>query len=73
MRSIHLQGIYGEVPAIPSRELKKGNIIIWNFGYKSKVLDIVKETKTQIIVLLECEGRKNERRLGKNRLVAVEV
>lgn len=72
---IHLQGNYGTQKAIQSKDLKNNDVVIWNFNYKTKVSRILRETKTQVIVELEpinYDGKTHQRRLGKNRLIAVE-
>lgn len=69
---IRLQGT-GWHDAKPVRELKIGDMIEWNFGYRSKVLEL-NPTKSgkQINVLLESEsGSINNRRMGADRLVAI--
>lgn len=71
MKKIHLQGI-GEKSAVPASELKPGDIILWNYGYKSRVLEIVKETKKSVVLKTQsCDSLAVcERRFLKSRLVA---
>lgn len=73
--TIKLQGIYGEQKAKPVKELKIGDIIKWNFGYTSTVVDLI-PTKTgkQITCILKSNqsGNINARRMGADRLVAFE-
>lgn len=70
-----LQGI-GLVQGKPARDLKEGDIIYWNYGIRSKVLAIVKETEHFIDFALtgnlDTEKRKESytRRLKKDRIVA---
>ena len=47
-QTIQLQQI-GRVPAVPSHD-RKGDRLMWNFGSIYKVLDIIKETKKQIVI-----------------------
>nr|DAU09519.1 MAG TPA: hypothetical protein [Caudoviricetes sp.] len=47
MATIHLQGI-GQHPAKPAGELKVGDTLCWNFGYTSRLTEIVKQTKHTI-------------------------
>lgn len=70
MSTIHLQSI-GKVPAIQAQELRIGSIVLWNFGGKSKVVSILKETACFITFEMYCtETKKNfERKLKKTRLV----
>lgn len=70
---IRLQGT-GWHDAIPVYQLKIGDIIEWNFGYTSEVINLT-PTKTgkQITVTLKNNdtGNINNRRMGANRLVAI--
>lgn len=75
--TVQLQSV-GRVAAKPASEFKVGDFMAWNFGYASEVLEIVKETKSFITFKLNSidpMGRVTdttaERRLGKNRLVAI--
>lgn len=73
---VHLIGI-GEMPAKKAKDIKEGDIIMWNYGHLSRVEAIEKETKTQIVFLLssgESEDNlyyKSTRRVGKERLLAI--
>ena len=46
--TIHLQGI-GRVRAKKAKDFKVGEKFLWNYGSRSKILKILKETKTQIV------------------------
>lgn len=73
--TIKLQGISGQQNAIPTKELKVGDFIIWNYGYKSEVVEIIpsKTGKTITFMLKSLEsGNINPRKMGADRLVAVE-
>jgi len=71
--TIRLQGI-GWHEAKPARQIKPGDVLVWNYGSKSSVLRIVKETPAQIIIRERYHesGREYNRRLGKDRLVAIQ-
>ena len=73
--TIKLQGIYGEQKAKPVKDLKIGDIIKWNYGYTSTVVDLV-PTKTgkQITCILKSNQSREvrPRRMGAERLVAIE-
>jgi len=71
MARIRLEGT-GWHDAKPVRELKVGDVIEWNYGYKSTVLEL-RPTKTgkQIYVTLESRGTEHIRRMGAERLVAI--
>lgn len=73
--TVKLQGISGQQPAIPTKELKVGDFIIWNFGYKSEVVEIIpsKTGKTITFMLKSFEsGNINPRKMGADRLVVAE-
>lgn len=74
MSEIKLQGIYNKQQAKPVKDLKIGDVIMWNFGYTSEVVDMI-PTKTgkQITCMLKSneDGQIRPRRMGANRLVAV--
>lgn len=77
MHTIQLQSI-GNVEAKPAADFSKGEKMGWNFGYRSEILEIVKETKSFITFKLNninpdgtITDYIGERRLGKNRLVAI--
>ncbi len=74
MKEIKLQGIPGEKKGIPTKKLKKGDVIIWNFGYQSEVVKITpsKTGKTITFTLRSLEdGQTRERRMGADRLVVI--
>ena len=73
-KSIQLQGI-GKRPAISTNALHIGDTIVWNFGYKSEVVGIhpTKSGKQINFDLKSLQnGEINVRRMGGERLVAVE-
>jgi hypothetical protein len=72
--TVKLQGIYGAQPAKAVKDLRIGDVIVWNFGYKSTVTDLIpsKSGKTITAVLLSESGKETPRKMGANRLVAVE-
>ena len=74
-KKIHLQGI-GSNPAKAVKDLQEGDIIVWNFGYKSLVMRLIPSDsgKTYMAVLLALDsGKVSNRRMGADRLVAVDV
>lgn len=75
MTTIKLQGICGQQKAVPAKQLKAGDLIIWNFGYKSEVIGITpsKTGKTITFMLKSLDsGNISPRKMGADRLVAVE-
>lgn len=73
--TIKLQGISGQQTGTPAKYLKVGDIIIWNYGYKSEVVELIqsKTGKTITFMLKSFEsGNINSRKIGAERLVVVE-
>lgn len=76
MEKIKLQGIYGKLQAKQVNELQPGDIIIWNYDYKSEVIDTIpSKTGKTITLLLKSlqDGVVRERLMKASRLVAFEV
>ena len=74
METIKLQGIYGQQKAVPAKQLKACDLIIWNFGYKSEVIGITpsKTGKTITFMLKSLDsGNISPRKMGADRVVAV--
>ena len=71
MQTIHLQGI-GEKPAIPAKELKIGDVTIWNYGFTETIIGILKQTTKSIVFQIKSNntGYIGQRRIYKNTLVA---
>lgn len=71
MQTIHLQGI-GEKPAILAKELKIGDVTIWNYGFTETIIGILKQTTKSIVFQIKSNNTDyiGQRRLYKNRLVA---
>lgn len=70
--TIKLQGIYGEQPAKRVKDLHIGDIIKWNFGYTSTVVELIpSKTGKMILCKLLENGTIYERRMGAERLVAI--
>ena len=73
--TVKLQGIHVEQKGTQTKDLKIGDIIIWNFGYKSEVVEITpsKTGKTITFMLKSLEsGNINTRKMGANRLVVID-
>ena len=71
MQTIHLQGI-GEKPAITAKELKIGDVTIWNYGFTETIIGILKQTKKSIVFQIKSNNTDyiGQRRIYKNTLVA---
>ncbi|MBQ6887222.1 MAG: hypothetical protein IJN54_06890 [Lachnospiraceae bacterium] len=73
--TIKLQGISGQQKGTATKDLKIGDVIIWNYGYKSEVVEIIpsKTGKTITFMLRSFEsGNINPRKMGADRLVVIE-
>ena len=73
--TVKLQGIPGQQNAKAVKDLKVGDIITWNYGYKSKVTELKpsKTGKTITFMLKSLEsGNINPRKMGADRLVVIE-
>lgn len=73
--TIKLQGIYGTKEGTPTKDLKVGDVLIWNYGYKSEVVEILpsKTEKTITFMMKSLEsGNISPRKMGADRLVVVE-
>lgn len=72
--TVKLQGIYGHQHGTPVKNLKVGDVIIWNFGYKSEVVALLpsKTGKTITAMLKSFEdGQIRPRKMGAERLVVI--
>lgn len=73
-RTIKLQGVYGEQSAKPVKDLKPGDVIRWNFGYTSTVIELIpSKTGKTITAMLQSDESGNilPRKMGADRLVAI--
>ena len=73
--TVKLQGIHEIKEGTPTKNLKVGDVIVWNYGYKSKVVEIIpsKTGKTITFMLKSLEsGKISPRKMGSDRLVVVE-
>lgn len=73
--TIKLQGISGQQEGTATKNLKIGDVIIWNYGMKSEVVEIIpsKTGKTITFMLKSCQdGEIRSRKMGAERLVTVE-
>ena len=68
--TVKLQGIYNKQEAKAVKELKTGDVIMWNYGYTSTVVDLIpSKTGKTFTCLLKSVVR--ERKMGAERLVAI--
>ena len=75
MTTVKLQGICGAQKGTPTKDLKVGDVIVWNYGYKSEVVEIIpsKTGKTITFMLKSFEsGNVSPRKMGADRLVVIE-
>ena len=72
MKTIKLQGIYTRQEAKEVKELKVGDVITWNYEYKSEVVDIIPskigKTFTMMLKSLQ-DGIVRERKMKATSLV----
>ena len=71
---IKLQGIHGKRKAKAVKELNKGDVIMWNYGYTSEVVEVIfsKTGKTATVMLKSnTDGVVRDRKMGADRLVAI--
>lgn len=73
-KTVKLQGIGGEKDATEVKNLEIGDFIVWNYGYRSEVVEILpsKTAKTVNLLVKGQDGEVRSRRMGVNRLVVVE-
>lgn len=72
--TVKLQGIYNKQEAKAVKELKTGDVIMWNYGYTSTVVGLIpSKTGKTFICLLKSnqDGVVRERKMGAERLVAI--
>lgn len=63
---------YGFSPAKKAAEFKVWEKMLWNFGSKSEVVEIVDESKSFITIRSLCsDGKIYQSRLKKDRFVAI--
>lgn len=66
MKEIKLQGIYEKKQGKEVKDLKKGDIITWNYGYQSEVVEMIKsKTGKTFTVMLKSlqDGIVRERKM----------
>lgn len=63
---------FGWAPAKPAKEFAVGELMLWNFGITSEVLEIKDTSKQFLTFTVKCRDGKNyTQRMKKDRLVAV--
>ena len=69
---VHLQGV-GNKPAKKVCELKVGDVIAWNWGYTSTVVDLIpnKSRKSIKCMLKDADGIVRDRMMRSETLVAI--
>jgi len=69
--TVQIQSV-GRCKGKPAGQLQVGDVTIWNFGYTYAFVGFAKETKAQVIAqFANKDGSVWEKRMGKDRLVAV--
>lgn len=62
---------FGWAAAKPAKDFTPGEKFLWNNGTPSIFKRVIKETDKTLTVVEEYEGKEYERKLLKNRLVAI--
>ena len=71
MKKIYLIGL-GYVDAQPAENIKVGDTLMWNFGFKSEVLSIDKLTSKSITISTKgTDGRTYKRVMRKSTLICI--
>lgn len=73
--TIKLQGISGQQEGTETKNLKIGDVIVWNYGMKSEVVEIIpSKTGKTITFMLKSrqDGEIRSRKMGAERFVVVE-
>jgi hypothetical protein len=70
--TVQIQSV-GRCKGKPAGQLQPGDTTIWNFGYTYTFIEFVKKTNSQVVAKLVSskDGSTWEKRMGKDRLVAV--
>lgn len=72
--AIKLQGVCGWQKAKAVKDLNTGDVVQWNYGYTSEVVDVIfsKTGKTATVMLKSnTDGIIRDRKMGAERLVAI--
>lgn len=70
---VRIQGV-GWQPAKAAKELKKGDVTMWNGGYKDEVVNVIPSKTGKTVVVMLKDGKSGEtypRKMGADRLVAI--
>lgn len=73
--TIKLQGISGQQEGTATKNLKIGDVIVWNYGMKSEVVEIIPSKTGKIITFMlksRQDGEIRSRKMSAERLVVVE-
>lgn len=72
--TVKLQGITGQQAGTAVKDLKIGDVLVWNYGYKSEVVELIpSKTGKTITAMLRSrqDGQIRARKMGSERLVVV--
>lgn len=72
--TVKLQGIAGQQAGTAVKDLKIGDVLVWNYGYKSEVVELIpSKTGKTITAMLRSQqdGQIRARKMGAERLVVV--
>ena len=68
MAEVHLQGIYGKVPAKKIKDFKVGEKLRYNFGETTTIINIqpTKSGKSRVMILQDDKSKKKHTRRFKS-------
>lgn len=72
--TVKLQGIPGYLKGTPVKQVKPGDVIMWNYGYTSTVISTqASKTGKMITVILRSDdsGNVGPRKMGADRLIVL--
>lgn len=72
--TVKLQGIAGQQAGTAVKDLKVGDVLVWNYGYKSEVVELIpSKTGKTITAMLRSQqdGQIRPRKMGAERLVVI--
>lgn len=72
--TVKLQGIAGQQAGTAVKNLKIGDVLVWNYGYTDEVVELIpSKTGKTITAMLKShqDGQIRSRKMGAERLVVV--
>lgn len=72
--TVKLQGIAGQQAGTAVKDFKTGDVLVWNYGYKSEVVELIpSKTGKTITAMLRSQqdGQIRPRKMGAEHLVVI--